>query len=88
VAAASERPEHVIRRSYDDDNFSWKDKWSPLFNDFVYEHYRNTVAIALQKKIIARPVDVNKWFDTRFVTNALRDLKLTDYWQPVKGAKA
>ncbi len=83
VAAASERPESVIRRSYDDDNFSWKDKWSPLFNELVYEHYRKTVAIALDKKIIARPVDVDKWFDTRFVTTALRDLKLTDYWQPV-----
>jgi sulfonate transport system substrate-binding protein len=83
VASKAERPEAVIRRSYDDDTFSWKDKWSPLFNDFVYDHYRHTVAIALDKKIIAKPIDVDKWLDPRFVNTALRDLNLSNYWQPV-----
>jgi sulfonate transport system substrate-binding protein len=83
VASKAERSEAVIRRSYDDDTFSWKDKWSPLFNDFVYDHYRNTVALAVDKKLIPRPIDVNKWLDPRFVNTALRELNLTHYWQPV-----
>ena len=83
VASKAERPEAVIRRSYDDDTFSWKDKWSPLFNEFVYEHYRHTVAIALDKKIISKPIDVNKWLEPRFVNTALRELNLTQYWQPL-----
>jgi sulfonate transport system substrate-binding protein len=82
VASQTERPEEVIRRSYDDDAFSWKDRWSPLINPVLYAHYRSTVALALGKKIIGRPVDVDKLIDPRFVTQALRELNLTAYWQP------
>jgi sulfonate transport system substrate-binding protein len=82
VASQTERPEEVIRRSYNDDAFSWKDRWSPLINPILYAHYRSTVALAVSKKIIAGPVDVDKLIDPRFVSQALRELNLTAYWQP------
>ena len=81
-AASSERPESVQRRTWDDDSFEWKDRWSPLFNDHVYEHYRKVISIAREKKIIGKPLDADNLFDTRFVGPALRELQLTDYWKP------
>jgi sulfonate transport system substrate-binding protein len=81
-ASRTERPEEVIRRTYAEDAFSWKDRWSPLIVPLIYEHYRGTVALALRNKIIARPVDVDNLIDPRFATKALQELDLTAYWQP------
>jgi sulfonate transport system substrate-binding protein len=80
-------PESVARRSNEDSAFSWKDRHSPLFNPVVAEHYRNTMALALENRIIARPLDVDGWLDQRFVPVALRELGLEGYWQP-SGAMA
>ena len=83
IASNNGTPESVIRRSYQNDHVPWKDRWSPLFNDLLYEHYRTTVSFALKQELIRRPVDVDAWFDKRWVTAALHELHLENYWQPV-----
>lgn len=76
-------PESVVRRTYSTHQYAWKDRWSPLFNDVVVEHFRKTVQFALDQKLIARPVPVDTWIDRRFVPVALAQLKLDDYWQRI-----
>ncbi|MBB3224015.1 PhnD/SsuA/transferrin family substrate-binding protein [Pseudoduganella umbonata] len=81
-ATAGGTPMNVVRRSYEDDKYPWKERFSPLFNEVVYTHYRHTLDFALQQKIIARKLDLATWFDPRFVPLALKDLGLDNYWKP------
>lgn len=87
-ATAGGTPMSVVRRSYEDDKYPWKDRFSPLFNDVVRTHYRHTLEFAHQQKIIARKPDLASWFDTRFVPLALKDLGLDNYWQPYTAGAA
>jgi sulfonate transport system substrate-binding protein len=78
--------ESQIRRSYDDPSLPWHDRWSPLFTDEVYNHYKVDVGYAFDKKITRRAVDVNGLLNPTFVDQALVDLKLQNYWQQPKAA--
>jgi sulfonate transport system substrate-binding protein len=80
-ATAGGTPMSVVRRSYEDDKYPWKERFSPLFNDVVYTHYRHTLDFAYQQKIITRKPDLATWFDPRFVALALKDLGLDNYWK-------
>ncbi|WP_164931973.1 ABC transporter substrate-binding protein [Janthinobacterium sp. 17J80-10] len=83
LATANGTPESVVRRSYADRKYPWKERYTPLFNEVVYEHYRNTIAFAYDQKIIQRKIDLDTWFDKRFVPVALKDLGIENYWKPV-----
>lgn len=78
-------PEAIVRRTYDESNISWKERWSPLFPPELYEHYREATAFARKNKIIQGDIDVDELLDQSLVTRALSDLNLTGYW--VAGAK-
>jgi len=73
-------PESVIRRQYEDVSLPWRERWSPLADEFFYEHYRQTVRFALDKQLIRRPVDVNGLIDARFVKGAIKALQLENHW--------
>ncbi|MEZ0299803.1 MAG: ABC transporter substrate-binding protein [Candidatus Methylacidiphilales bacterium] len=73
-------PESVVRRNYEDPTISWRNRWSPLFAQHVYDHYRVNVDYALDKKIIRKRVGVEDLIEPRFLTQALKDLKLEEYW--------
>lgn len=87
VAMNNGTPESVVRRSYADRRVDWKNRWSVLYNDVVPEHYKRTVAFALEQKLISRPVDVSTWFDRRFTQAALKELQIEGWWQPVPLAR-
>lgn len=87
IAANNGTPESVIRRSYEDRRVDWKNRWSVLFNEVVADHYRRTIAFALENKMIARPVDVPNWFDRRFVQAALKEQRIEGWWKPVSVAE-
>ena len=59
-----------------------KDRYSPLFDAPVIEHYRQAIAYAVDKKMIQHSIDFDPMRDERFVATALRDLALEGYWQP------
>lgn len=82
IAMLSGQPESVIRREHADDSVSWKLRWSPLFDDFVTDHYRNVVRYSREVNLIRRAVEVERLFDARFVAAALKELRLEDYWEP------
>lgn len=77
-------PESVVRKGYEDSNVSWKDRWTPLFDDVVYSHYRHTVEFATQKKLVGKKLNPDELIEPKFVAAALKELKLEDYWAPRK----
>ena len=80
-------PESVVRKGYEDSNVSWKDRWTPLFDDVVYTHYRHSVEFATQKKLVGKKLDPDKLVEPKFVVAALKELKLENYWTPRQLAK-
>jgi sulfonate transport system substrate-binding protein len=84
IAMSNGTPESVVRRSYERDGVTWRDRWSPLFSDVVREHYRKTLDLAWAQKLIRKPLELDSLFDSRFLGPALGALKLGDYWKPVK----
>ncbi len=73
-------PERIVRRQYDEHSLSWKDRWSPLFQPALYDHYRDSIAFARSNGIIQHDVDVNTLLDDSLVKTALKQLGLQDYW--------
>ena len=80
LGTANGTPERILRRTYEESNISWKDRWSPLFPPALYAHYRDAVAYARKNGIIQGDVDVDALLDDRLVQTALKQLSLTDYW--------
>lgn len=73
-------PESVVRRSYDDSSLPWKDRWTPLYDEVVYGHYRRVVAFAHEQKLIRKPIPVEELLEPRFVHAGLKNLGLGNYW--------
>lgn len=73
-------PESVVRRAYDDPALAWKDRFSPLYDDLVYRHYRRVVTFAREQKLIRKEVRAEDLLEPRFVRAALKNLGLTGYW--------
>lgn len=86
IAVASGQDENVIKREYSGDTVSWKARWNPLFDEFVTSHYRNAIYYSHQVNLIRGNVDETRLFDTRFVKQALKNLKLEGYWSEPKVA--
>jgi len=57
-----------------------KSRMSPLIDPFIVARYKAVAQDALRLKLIRRPIDVDGWFDTRYLDNALHALKLDHYW--------
>ena len=87
LAARSESPRSVIEAEYNDPTVTWKDRFSPLFDAFMVDHYRDAADYAFRTGLVRQKVDADALLDRRFVTQALKTLELEDYWQPAQGAK-
>jgi len=57
-----------------------KERLSPLIDPFVVARYKAVAQDALNLKLIRQPVDVDGWFEPKYLDNALRTLKLENYW--------
>ncbi|WP_088710466.1 ABC transporter substrate-binding protein [Noviherbaspirillum denitrificans] len=79
-------PESVVRRSYDDPSLPWKERWTPVYDDVVYGHYRRVVAFAHEQKLIRKPLVVEDLLEPRFVNAGLKNLGLGNYWSGQKVA--
>lgn len=81
--------EDVVRRDLDAQDRPWKERWSPLFTPAVRQHYVEEIAYAKDAQLIRQSVDVDALLDPRFVTAALAQLQLQDYWRaPASVAQA
>ena len=78
--AAQVQPESVIRRDYEEDSVAWKDRWSPLYDQALTEHYRRSVSYARKSGLIQNDVDLKQLLNPKFADQALKDLKLESFW--------
>lgn len=80
LSSAGGTPLSVVKREFDGDTTNWKDRFSPLYDSFLQQHYQEEVVYAQQSKVIRNPLDYKTLFDPRFVDVALKDQKLQSYW--------
>jgi sulfonate transport system substrate-binding protein len=80
-------PENVVRKNYDDPTLGWKERWTPLFDQVVYDHYREVTAFARAHKQIRRDVNADELVEPKFVRQALKSLGLEDFWTPSEAVK-
>jgi len=57
-----------------------KDRLSPLIDPFLVARYKAVAQDALRLKLIRQPIDVDGWFEPKYLDNALRAQKLEQYW--------
>ncbi len=76
--ARSGVPESVWAAEFKDD--ALKVRNSPLIDPFLVARYKAVAAQALQLKLIRTPVDVDTWFEPRYLEQALQSQNLTHYW--------
>ncbi|QGZ64420.1 ABC transporter substrate-binding protein [Paraburkholderia acidisoli] len=57
-----------------------KDRNSPLIDPFIVARYKAVAQDALRLKLIRQPIDVDSWFEPRYLDNALHAQKLDGYW--------
>ncbi|MEG3181414.1 ABC transporter substrate-binding protein [Sphingomonas sp. LT1P40] len=88
ITSRAESPRSVVEAELNEPRVAWKDRYSPLYDDFMVGHYRDAAAYTFDQGLVRKQVDVDKLLDRRFATKALERLKLQDQWQaaPVESA--
>lgn len=68
------------------EGFDLKKNQSPLIDEWFIESYRRSLEETKRYGLLREgaDVDLNAWFDTKYLNKALADLKLEDYWTPEK----
>jgi sulfonate transport system substrate-binding protein len=59
---------------------SLKQAFNPLIDDFLLEQYRDATQFAKEEKLIRNTIDLQKWFEPRYLDAALKNLDLEHYW--------
>ncbi len=72
-------PLAVVQRDSEND-IEWKARWSPLFDGYMEEHYREAIAFTAAQKLIPKAFDTKDLFDSRYVERSLKAQKLEGYW--------
>ncbi len=62
---------------------------SPIIDDFIVARYKDQAARTKAYGLTKKDIDIDSWFETKYLTQALIDLKLEHYWPTfdAKGAK-
>jgi sulfonate transport system substrate-binding protein len=79
-------PEKAVLQAYDDNSLTWKDYFTPIFDQSLIDHYRRTADFAAQQHLIRTPIRAEDLLQTKFVTAALQDLHLEHFWTQVAPA--
>jgi sulfonate transport system substrate-binding protein len=82
-STSASSPYEVVVKQYQ--GIELKDRWVPIFDPFIREHYKQAIAYALQAGLIRAGFSATDLIETRFDAQALKDLKLENYWTPVDG---
>ncbi len=76
------QPESVVRRDYEDDSVSWRDRWSPLYDQALVDHYKRAASYARESGLIRNDIDIQQLLNSSFVDKALKELNLETFWAP------
>jgi sulfonate transport system substrate-binding protein len=61
---------------------SLKYKLSPLLDPYIYARYEFQIAEAKRLGLVRNTFDFSDFVDARFLTAVLKELNLTNFWQP------
>jgi len=61
---------------------SFKVKVSPLVDIYLRTRYASSIQDAYKFKLIKKPFDVEKWVDTSFLDQVIKEEHLESYWPP------
>jgi sulfonate transport system substrate-binding protein len=86
ISARAETPLSVVEAEQNEPRVAWKDRFSPLFDEFMVSHYRNVADYTYRQGLVRTKVDIDHLLEPRFAQEALQRLKLEKYWQPSPGA--
>jgi len=62
-----------------------KERLSPLLDEFFIQHYRDSAATARKYRLIRKEIDIDSWFETKYLQQGLKELKLEGFWQARDG---
>ena len=79
-AARGAMPEAIIAREYAAATYPWRERFSPVFRPEIRSHYQSVADYALSRGLVHAQVKPEDLLDDRFVRQALKKLKLEDYW--------
>lgn len=79
LISRSGTPLSVVQRDSEND-LNWRDRWSPLFDDYMKQHYEEAIRFAADQKLIRHAFPLADFLDPQYVTRSLGRLKLADYW--------
>ena len=80
VWGKSGTPDSVLRA--DLDGVDLKLRHSPLLDEYTRNLYRTKAAQAREFGLIRRDIEVNDWFEPKYLNAAIRELKLESFWTP------
>jgi len=71
-------PYEALRSEYD--GVPLKDVFNPRIDDFFVSQYRDAIAFSKDQKLIRAGIDLQQWFQPKYVNQALQQLKLEQAW--------
>ncbi|WP_303828533.1 ABC transporter substrate-binding protein [Asticcacaulis taihuensis] len=84
TASRGSIPVDLVAKDYDDPRVDWKNRFSPLVDDFYVEHFKDVADYTYANKLVQNHIAVTDIIDDRFLVPALKDLGLETYWTPQK----
>lgn len=88
ISARTGVPEQWLRQDYEDSRINWKDRWSPVPDKRLLEHYKYLVRQSVDTKLIRTAYDFTPYIDVRYVNAALKELNLEQYWNAAQLTKS
>ncbi|MFT3959865.1 ABC transporter substrate-binding protein [Propionivibrio sp.] len=53
---------------------------NPLIDELFITHYKEAADASFKNRLIRKPVEVDSWFETKYLKQGLKDLKLEKLW--------
>lgn len=88
MASRGSLPVELVARDYEDPRVSWKERFSPLLDDFYRAHFRDVAEYIYTNGLVQKHIAPGDIIDDRFLQAALRDLDYDGYWSGRPGPLA
>ncbi|MCJ8510443.1 ABC transporter substrate-binding protein [Rhizobium lemnae] len=73
-------PIPILEEYFSKDTLAYRN--SPLIDDLLVSQYKEQAIKSKEFGLIRRDVDLNRWFEPKYLNRALERLKLKSFWQP------
>src|SRR5262249_35725937 len=78
IWAKSGTPYAALKEEFD--GVPLKQPFNPLIDEFLIEQYRDATQFSKDEKLIRNTIDLQQWFEPKYLDAALKRLGLEHYW--------